>query len=387
MRSSSISPKCTSHLGIGLGEPGSALPNMTPRLLKGLNPQSLFVAVFLVALTVAALALLLQPSGRVESQEERPLEDLPVVSLESVSPTRVAEGKSLKVMLGISEVLEEEDGSLCSQETSLACVEGGIWIFDSYNNEENDEDLFRVADELIAFVFRDETFIEVSHTVHDDNCLTNGGKRKIWVAINPSFNAKKYGYKIKGYVYDDEGYAIRNGELPTLPPVEVTDTDPECGVKGISVGDTMLELEEGESTSYDVTLDAEPDADVTITITAGDGILFSNSCDHAEIDNNKELTFTTGNWNQEQTVSIWACADPDGVDDTVTITHKVMGSGHGYEDVSIPKVMVTVIDNDVPPNTPTFTPTPTNTPTPTQSNSPARGEPTISGTRRVGERG
>ena len=130
---------------------------MTPRFLtnrKGLNPQSLFLAVFFVSLTLAVLSLLLQPGSELQGQE--PPAELPVVTLLSAKPSSINEGGLLKVELGISEELTEDDDndddSLCHQETTLACVEGGILIFDSYNEKEG-EDPFRTADELVAFVF------------------------------------------------------------------------------------------------------------------------------------------------------------------------------------------------------------------------------------------
>ena len=57
------------------------------------------------------------------------------------------------------------------------------------------------------------------------------------------------------------------------------------------------------------------------------------------------LTFTTGNWDAPQTVTVTSGEDGDAVDDTVTLTHTV-STGGGYDDVTLPDLEITVADND-----------------------------------------
>ena len=132
-----------------------------------------------------------------------------------------------------------------------------------------------------------------------------------------------------------------------IDPVTVTVTDDD-GFAGVTITELggNTEMAEGDSDSYDVVLMALPDGDVTITTevrnrdpnTEGDVITLSPA----------SLTFTPGNWNQPQTVTV------NAVDDTgftsrldahkATIRHSA--SGGGYDRVGIRDVEVTVWDRD-----------------------------------------
>ena len=94
---------------------------------------------------------------------------------------------------------------------------------------------------------------------------------------------------------------------------------------------TMLEVTEGTSSSYTVQLVTAPvGGDVTITITAP-----SNSSEIRLADAvgdpvaELQLTFTSGNFNQAQTVTVLAEADDDALVDSGTITHVASGANFG----------------------------------------------------------
>ena len=99
---------------------------------------------------------------------------------------------------------------------------------------------------------------------------------------------------------------------------------------------------EGATGTYTVALATEPSADVTVTVSgqAGTDVSLSGLT-------NNGLTFTTGNWDTSQTVTVAAAHDLDAVDDEVTLTHTIASADADYEGLSL-GVPVTVDDDDTP---------------------------------------
>ena len=111
---------------------------------------------------------------------------------------------------------------------------------------------------------------------------------------------------------------------------------------GVRIEPPTLTLREGESGAYRVRLNTDPGGDVTVTATSGSAEL---AVDADATPRTKQLTFTTENWDREQTVMATALAD-DGVDDeTATVTHAVTGYG-GV--ATAPDLVVAVRDDDAP---------------------------------------
>ncbi len=118
--------------------------------------------------------------------------------------------------------------------------------------------------------------------------------------------------------------------------VVVSDDD----MAGVTVTETVLNVEEGGSGTYTVVLTSEPTRDVTIAVTSDD-------TDVATVDTNT-LTFTPGNWNQPQSVTV------TGVDDTVdqstgrtaSISHVATSGDTNYGGIEVASVGVTVTDDD-----------------------------------------
>ena len=121
-------------------------------------------------------------------------------------------------------------------------------------------------------------------------------------------------------------------------PVTVTDDD----TVGVTVSETSLEIEEGDSDDYTVVLDTEPVGDVTVTI--------GGVTDTDVTLNKTTLTFTTGNWDTAQTVRVTAEQDDDAVDEEeVTITHTVSSTADTqYDGAAAGNVAVTVTDDETP---------------------------------------
>ncbi len=108
--------------------------------------------------------------------------------------------------------------------------------------------------------------------------------------------------------------------------VMVTDIDET----GLNFTAERLSMDENGSVSYAVTLASEPTAAVTVRV--------SDNPDHLML-SRSSLTFTTGNWNTAQTITLTGSEDSNAVDDTLTLTHTA--SGGDYDGVT-GEVSVTV---------------------------------------------
>ena len=110
---------------------------------------------------------------------------------------------------------------------------------------------------------------------------------------------------------------------------------------GVAINPTSLEITEGGNASYTVVLTSEPTATVRVAVSgASEDVRVSRT----------SLSFSTGNWDREQTVTVSLAEDDDAVQDAaVTLTHTASGADE-YENanpaVPISPVTVTLKDND-----------------------------------------
>ena len=132
------------------------------------------------------------------------------------------------------------------------------------------------------------------------------------------------------------GSTLQVGDVAsaTVPVIDNDVTD----VPEVPVTPTVLRVLEGNTASYTVVLDSEPTADVTVAVQVPEDAEVAVDA--------TELTFTTEDWNQAQTVTVTAAQDDDAVDDDpVTITHTV--SGGNYDTVTAASVTVTILEDDM----------------------------------------
>ena len=142
---------------------------------------------------------------------------------------------------------------------------------------------------------------------------------------------------------DDDGaddpvtltHSAAGGEYASVTatlPVTVVDND-----RAIVLTPSSLTVDEEDAAgeTYTVKLATEPSEEVTVTVTGQSGT--EVSVDDAE------LTFTTGDWDTAQTVTVKAGSDTDGADDKVTLTHTAAGGN--YADVTA-DLAVTVDDDE-----------------------------------------
>ncbi|MDE2905660.1 MAG: cadherin-like beta sandwich domain-containing protein, partial [Acidobacteriota bacterium] len=113
-------------------------------------------------------------------------------------------------------------------------------------------------------------------------------------------------------------------------PVTVTDND----APGLVLSPSSLGVAEGASESYTVALATQPTGNVTVTITG--------YVDTDVTPDETNLTFTTVNWHEAQTVTVSADQDDDAEDDRETLTHTAAGGGYG----SVAKDLVVTVDDD-----------------------------------------
>ena len=106
----------------------------------------------------------------------------------------------------------------------------------------------------------------------------------------------------------------------------------------MQVSPTTLTVREGADGTYTVVLTSEPTGPVTVTpsVTGSTDVTVSPS----------PLTFTAGNWDEAQTVTVSAGSDADAENDTATIGHTIAGADYGANSVTADDVTVMVTDVD-----------------------------------------
>ncbi len=133
----------------------------------------------------------------------------------------------------------------------------------------------------------------------------------------------------------DDGLAIDDFSLtPVVAAVSAGITITQ------SDGNTSV-AEGGVSDSYQISLNTQPTADVTVTLTNP-----GTTAQLAAIPNT--LTFTPASWNTTQLVSVTAVDDSlvEGLHNSL-INHSVVSTDANYNAVSVPAVNVAIVDNDI----------------------------------------
>ena len=128
-----------------------------------------------------------------------------------------------------------------------------------------------------------------------------------------------------------------SAELGEAPSAEGSIEDDD--ERGVSLSRGRLTVTEGWSESYTVVLGSKPVAEVTVTVRvpSGAGVTVRPG----------RLTFTPANWSEAQRVTVSGVEDDNAVaEPAVTLAHGA--SGGDYEDGTVPGVLVTVIETDVP---------------------------------------
>ena len=133
---------------------------------------------------------------------------------------------------------------------------------------------------------------------------------------------------------DDAAY---NGLAGDVVTVTVTDND-DAGVTIVLAASLMSPVGEGGTGSYTVVLDSQPSGAVTVTAASADS--------GAVTVTPTVLTFTTGNWDTAQTVTVTAEHDNDADDESVDVSYTAASTDTAYNNLAGDVVTVTVTDND-----------------------------------------
>ena len=117
--------------------------------------------------------------------------------------------------------------------------------------------------------------------------------------------------------------------------VNVTDND----APNLVVNPSMLSVAENDTASFSLDLATRPSETVTVSLSSGDTDLVAVTP--------ASLTFTTGDWDDPQTVTVRGVDDDDASTDSTTITARVTASGADYLDKQA-QVTVQASDDDTP---------------------------------------
>ena len=141
---------------------------------------------------------------------------------------------------------------------------------------------------------------------------------------------------------------IHGTKLHGPPPATTTITirDDEEAQAGVTISPVSLPVTEGgQPQDYRLVLNRAPAANVTVIAT-------SQNERRAQIHSGQDaparqttLTFTPGNWNESQPVSVTAMQDADTHDHVVRIDHEVRGTGD-YANVTAEQMVVVITDDD-----------------------------------------
>ena len=176
----------------------------------------------------------------------------------------------------------------------------------------DDEDVATVSGALVFTTRTWSAFQTVRVTgVEDDSDLQDGS-----ITVT---------HTIEGGGYDDA--------VDRSVSVTVIDNDsPE-----ILVDPRELEVQEGTSGTYSVSLVAQPTGSVTVTPASGNENTATVS---------GPMVFTTVDWEMPQMVTVTGVVDNDSDNDVVRITHTI--SGGGYDSAPDQPVEVTIVEDDTP---------------------------------------
>ena len=104
------------------------------------------------------------------------------------------------------------------------------------------------------------------------------------------------------------------------------------------VSATRLTVDEGGTGTFKVKLASQPDATVTVSVSSPD-------TGAVAITGGGSLSFTTANWQTEQTVTLSGVQDSDSRQESISVTLLASGGGYGGREAS---VLVTVLDDEAP---------------------------------------
>ena len=132
-------------------------------------------------------------------------------------------------------------------------------------------------------------------------------------------------------------HAVSGADYGAVRAARVQATARDNDGRSVVVSPRDVVVQEGETGNYTVKLNTRPTATVTVRpVATGDPDVTVLPA---------SLSFTTSNWDTEQTVTVSAATDPGPSDDQAAISHRVSGGDYGSSNVPGPEVRVRVNDS------------------------------------------
>ena len=145
---------------------------------------------------------------------------------------------------------------------------------------------------------------------------------------------------------DDDGegrtatltHAVSGADYGEVEDVDVSFTVADNDAKGATLSTTALNVQENGTAEYTLVLDTQPaGGPVSVAVGIGSQTVATASPE--------TLTFTAGNWDAPQTVTVAGVDDANTATEIIAFSHTP--SGGGYDGVSISNINVTAVDDDV----------------------------------------
>ena len=181
----------------------------------------------------------------------------------------------------------------------------------------------------------DDTLTEIARLTHVVSAPTTGDE--LFDAIADAV--------LKVTVTDDDtaGITFATGTDPDI-------VDPRDMPFAVDETDAAVDVQ-----TYTVVLDAEPGADVTVTISSDNadvtfrsGTRSAGMIDGVSVDDTVlTLTFTDANWENAQDVETEVTADATTEDESATLTHVIASADSGYNALADQTVMINIADDEL----------------------------------------
>ena len=187
--------------------------------------------------------------------------------------------------------------------------------------------------------------VDLTHTGQGDTSSGDYSLSAASVTFAADETSKTFTFTAASDDVDDDGDSVLLGFDTPLPtgfsagsPATATVSISDDDAAGVVAPETVTVTEGEGGVGYEVTLASEPTGNVTVTI---------GGVPHDDITLDRTtLTFTSGNWDTPQTVTVTAVDDTIDEDtETVTLTHTTSGGGYGTHRAD---VRVSIADNDDP---------------------------------------
>ena len=235
-------------------------------------------------------------------------------------------------------VTDDDDAGVTVSETTLTVAEGGD------NTYTVALDAQPTSDVVINVTKSGSSDVTVSPATLTFTSSNWGTAQTVTVAAAHDADAADDAASITHAVAPAE--SADEYDTATIAGVAVTVDDDETA--GVTVSRPRMRMDEGGSNTYTVALNAQPASDVVIAVTSNNSDVTVDT-DEATSGSQNTLTFTPSNWSTAQTVTVAADQDADAANDKAAITHAVVAaeSADEYDNVTIARVRVTVIDDEI----------------------------------------